>query len=76
MHIEFDTKFNIGDKLFWNKTDSLSPIGIISVENVYFYSDGKNSISYNVVDLATGYNHVLNECVLVYKEDIFALYEF
>jgi len=80
MHVEFETKFNIGDKLFWNKTDSLAPIQITELENVYFYptrdKDHDKSISYKVKDLSTGYNHVLNECVLVKKEDIFALYEF
>jgi len=80
MYVEFETKYNIGDKLFWNKTDSLSPVQITELENVYFYPTrpkGKDkSISYKVKDLLTGYDHVLNECVLLNKEDIFKLYEF
>jgi len=80
MVIDVKTRFNTGEKLFWeNQTFSkdifLVLVEITGLESVYFDGNDKvSSISYNVVELATGRRRVLNEVCLSLKEEYFAKY--
>jgi len=80
MNMDIKTKFDTGEKLFWenqtfDKNIFLVLIEITGLESIYFDGDDKvSSISYNVVELATGHKRVLNEVCLSSKEDYFAKY--